>query len=123
MKTVSLNEIRAFARRIAEEFKPKRIILFGSYAYGKPTEDSDVDLLVIFSGRGSKADKSLEIRLRLSEPFPMDLLTRSTGEVVQRLKWNDWFLHEVMEKGKVLYESSDTRMDRKSRRGLRHRVS
>lgn len=120
---VAMRDIRAFARRIAEEFKPERIILFGSYAHGKPTKDSDVDLLVIFPGRGSKADKSLEIRLRLLASFPLDLLTRSGGEVKRRLAWNDWFLHEVMDKGKVLYESPDEGMDRKGRGRLRRRAS
>ena len=105
---VALKDIRAFARRIAKEFKPKRIILFGSYAYGNPTADSDVDLLVVFPGRGSKADKSLDIRTRLDPRFPLDLLTRSAGEVAKRIAWNDWFLQEVMEKGKVLYESGNT---------------
>lgn len=105
---VAMKDIRAFTRRIAEEFKPKRIILFGSYAYGKPTPDSDVDLLVIFAGRGSRADESLDIRIRLDPRFPLDLLTRSAGEVAKRIAWNDWFLQEVMEKGKVLYESGNT---------------
>ncbi|MCH8053155.1 MAG: nucleotidyltransferase domain-containing protein, partial [Planctomycetes bacterium] len=95
---VAMKDIRAFARRIAEEFAPKQIILFGSYAYGTPTADSDVDLLVILAGRGSKADKSLEIRTRLDPRFPLDLLTRSAGEVAKRIAWNDWFLQEVMEK-------------------------
>ncbi len=108
---IAIKDIRAFARRIAEEFKPKRIILFGSYAYGRPTEDSDVDLLIIFAGRGSKADRSLDIRTRLDPRFPLDLLSRSAGEVAKRIAWNDWFLMEVMEKGKVLYESGNARMD------------
>jgi predicted nucleotidyltransferase len=50
---VAMNAITEFSRRVAEEFSPEKIILFGSHAYGTPTEDSDVDLLVIlpFEGR------------------------------------------------------------------------
>ncbi len=44
---VAKREIRSLVSRIASEFRPERIILFGSYAYGKPNEDSDVDLLVL----------------------------------------------------------------------------
>jgi uncharacterized protein len=44
---VNLSEIEAFSQQIVEKFQPERIILFGSYAYGQPNEDSDVDLLVI----------------------------------------------------------------------------
>ena len=105
---VAMQDIQVFSERVVDEFRPQKIILFGSYAYGRPTEDSDVDLLIIFAGRGSKADKSLEIRTRLDPRFPLDLLTRSAGEVAKRIAWNDWFLQEVMEKGKVLYESGNT---------------
>ncbi len=102
---IAMKDIRAFARRIAKEFEPKRIILFGSYAYGKPTEDSDVDILVVFNGRGSARQKSLEIRLRMHPGYPLDLLTRTEQEVRQRLAMNDWFMQEIIEQGKVLYEA------------------
>lgn len=112
---IAMNEIRAFARRIAAEFKPRRIILFGSYAYGTPTEDSDVDLMVVFAGRQSAIDRSLEMRLKLPYPgFAMDLLARSEGEIRQRYKIEDWFIREVVDKGKILYEAGNTRVGRKS---------
>jgi predicted nucleotidyltransferase len=113
---VAIRDIRKFAHAIAREFKPRRIILFGSYAYGKPTEDSDVDLLVIFPGRGSAVEKSLEIRLKIRRPFALDLLTRTTGEVAKRVAMEDWFMCELLEKGKVLYEAKHARMDRQGRR-------
>ncbi|KPK77051.1 MAG: DNA polymerase III subunit beta [Gemmatimonas sp. SM23_52] len=109
---VAMRDIRSFARRIAREFKPERIILFGSHAYGRPSADSDVDLLVVFPGDGSAVDRSLDIRRRLRAGFPLDLLTRTSGEVTRRIALNDWFLREVLEKGKTLYECADARVDR-----------
>ena len=90
---------------MAEEFKPERIVLFGSYARGKPTPDSDVDLLVVMGHRGRPADQSVEIRLRLRPPFPLDLLVRSPKTVQKRLALGDSFLKEILEKGQVLYEA------------------
>jgi predicted nucleotidyltransferase len=100
-----MREIRAFARRIAEEFKPRRIILFGSYAYGKPTRDSDVDLMVVMPHQGDYVRKAIEIRLRIDAPFPLDLLVRSGRELRERYRLEDWFIREIVDKGKVLYEA------------------
>ncbi len=112
---IAMREIRAFARRIAAEFKPRRIILFGSYAYGTPTEDSDVDLMVVFAGRESAIERSLEMLRQLPYPgFAMDLLSRSEGEIRQRYRIEDWFIREIVDKGKVLYEASNKRVGRKS---------
>src|SRR5260370_14342069 len=76
--------IRRYARAIAEEFHPDRIILFGSHAYGTPHEDSDVDLLVVMPARrqGSMAYK---ISLALQAPFPMDLIVRTPEQLRRRL--------------------------------------
>lgn len=118
---VAMRDIRAFARRIAAEFKPRRIILFGSYAYGTPTEDSDVDLMVVFGGRVSVVDRALEIRLAMDYPgFAMDLLTRTEAEIRRRVRMNDWFIKEIVEHGKVLYEAGDG-VGRKGGGGLRAR--
>ena len=102
---VTRRQIRAYAAEIGREFRPRRIILFGSYAYGKPTRDSDVDLLVIMPHKGRGADKATEIRLRVRAPFPMDLMVRSPQRIRQRLAWGDCFIQEIMEKGAVLYEA------------------
>jgi predicted nucleotidyltransferase len=102
---VTRRQIRAYAAEIGRQFRPQRIILFGSYAYGKPTRDSDVDLLVVMPHRGPNANKATEIRLRVRAPFPMDLLVRSPQKIRQRLAWGDGFIQEVLEKGTVLYEA------------------
>jgi uncharacterized protein len=103
---IQRKQIQEFADKVAREFRPRKIILFGSYAYGRPTEDSDVDLLVIMPFRGSANKKAVEIEMRLNRRFPMDLLVRTPATVRQRVKLGDWFMREITEKGQVLYESS-----------------
>ena len=103
---ITRRQIQKFADRVAEEFRPRKIILFGSYAYGRPTADSDVDLLVIMPLRGSPHDKAVEIDLRLRRDFPMDLIVRTPAKVRERVKLGDWFMREIMEKGEVLYEAT-----------------
>src|SRR5436190_24297014 len=104
---ISRREIRRVCAQIARGFRPERIILFGSYAYGKPTPDWDVDLLVVMPLEGRAMEKTVEISSQLEHRFPIDLLVRSPEEVRQRLAWNDFFLREVTEKGVVMYDSAD----------------
>src|SRR6266852_2828149 len=78
--TIPLAAIRRFARRIAERFQPDRIILFGSYAYGKPHEESDVDLLVIMRTKNA-IDQSIRISLEFEEPFSLDLIVRTPWQI------------------------------------------
>ena len=100
-----LSAIRYFSRRIAEEYRPRQIILFGSYAYGNPGPDSDVDLLVIMPGKDEDTRKAVEMRLKLRPDFPLDLLVRSPMAVRRRIAMGDCFMKEILEKGKVLYEA------------------
>lgn len=79
--------------------------MFGSYANGSPSEDSDVDLLVVMPYKGKSVDKSVEIRLKIRPPFPMDLLVRTPLKVEERLGIGDDFMKEIVETGKVLYEA------------------
>jgi predicted nucleotidyltransferase len=99
--------IQDFGDRIAAEFRPQRIILFGSYAYGNPEIDSDLDILVILGHRGSGPKKAAEILHRLNPRFPVDLVVRTSEEITSRLKANDFFLAEIMNHGRVLYEAPD----------------
>src|SRR5437762_12725126 len=90
--------IRDFARRIAERFDPEKIILFGSYAYGEPHEDSDVDLLVIMPAR-NQMDQAVRIRLTIPVSFPLDLLVRTPETLRWRLAEGDSFLREIVTRG------------------------
>ena len=101
---VSMSEIQALANRIAEQFRPQKIILFGSYAYGEPTPDSDVDLLVVLDFEGRNPHKATEIWMATRPSFPVDLMVRKPDEFRQRLRMQDYFMREIAEKGQVLYE-------------------
>jgi predicted nucleotidyltransferase len=103
---IDRRQIREFSRAVAEKFRPERIVLFGSYAYGNPTADSDVDLLVIMPRTRDRGERmSVRIRHAIPRAFPLDLLVRTPADVAKRLRGGDCFLREVMEKGEVLYEA------------------
>jgi uncharacterized protein len=103
---VAETEIREFVGKIVEQFAPQRVILFGSYARGDATPDSDVDLLVIMPTKKRTVQQALDIRLGVSCSFPLDLLVRTPGDVKERLGLHDCFLQTIMNEGKMLYESS-----------------
>src|SRR6266536_664278 len=102
---IPMRVIRRFARQVAEKFQPDKIILFGSYAYGTPHEDSDVDILVIMPAR-NQHDQAIRIRWEIPAPFPMDLLVRTPKTMQWRLREGDSFLQEIVSKGIVLYEQT-----------------
>src|SRR5438874_1479256 len=117
---IPMRVIRRFAREVAERFEPDRIILFGSYAYGTPHEDSDVDILVVMPAR-NQHDQAVKIRLAIPAPFPMDLLVRTPKNMKWRLEEGESFLTEIVSKGKVLYEKDDPGVGQEGRRRLRPR--
>ncbi len=92
-------------RRIARALRPQKIILFGSYGYGNPTPDSDVDLLVVMQTNASSADRSWAVsRLLIPRPFPVDILVRTPREIRYALNSRDFFIQEIVARGQVLYE-------------------
>jgi predicted nucleotidyltransferase len=112
---VPFSAIRRYARQVAERFKPEKIILFGSYAYGTPHEDSDVDLMVIMPA-WNEISQSVRISRALDAPFSLDLFVRTPEKLRRRLAEGDWFFREVVEKGKVLYAKGDCSLGAQSRR-------
>ena len=103
---ISQNQIAQFGQRLAAMFHPERIVLFGSYAYGSPGPDSDVDILVVMPLQENPIDKSVEMRMKLRPSFPLDLLVRTPSKIRERLAMGDDFIREILEKGKVLYEAA-----------------
>lgn len=99
-----MKDIEEVGRRIGREFRPDRVLLFGSYANGTATDDSDVDLLVVLPFEGRPFHKSLEILNRLDIRFPCDLLARSPDDVARRYEQGDPLIREALDRGKVLYE-------------------
>jgi len=104
-KRIPMKTIRAIAGHIAGKFDPEQIILFGSHAYGKPSAWSDVDLLVVMETPKGELETSLEIREALPDiTFGVDIVARSRAVIEKRKKLGDWFLVDITERGKVLYE-------------------
>jgi uncharacterized protein len=100
--------LRPAIQRIVQELNPEKIVLFGSYAYGNPNPDSDVDLLVIMNTKASLKDRSWAVfRLLLPRPFPVDILVKTPREVKEGLETGDFFLREILSRGKVLYDRSE----------------
>jgi len=103
---VEMKRINVFCDRIVNQFQPQKVIVFGSYAYGSPTVDSDVDLLVVLPFDGKGTHKATEIMLAVNHPgFPVDLLVRTPEQIEKRVSMGDFFIIEILEKGKVIYEA------------------
>ena len=107
--------IRRFARDVAEKFHPDKIILFGSYAYGTPHEDSDVDILVMMPAR-SQLHMAFKIHWAIQPPFPLDIIVRKPSEMKWRLAEGESFLTEMVTRGKVLYEKGNSAVGAQGRR-------
>ena len=110
-RCAELDEIKAQVYLIVEKFNPKKIILFGSYANGKPTQESDVDLLIIIETNQSTWELSAKIASSVKHFFPMDIIVKTPEEVTRRLKYGDFFIEDITKNGKVLYERTGKRMD------------
>jgi len=120
---VEPSSILSLSERIARKFRPQRIILFGSYAYGRPDEDSDVDLLIVMPHVGPAHRKATQIRLSVLPKFPLDLLVRSPRELRLGVSEKDWFVVEVFEKGIVLHDRADRAVGAKGRSRFRRRFA
>ena len=106
-RIVSQRTIRETTRQIVERFDPERIILFGSYAYGKPHSDSDVDLLVVMNTPLKETEQAIRICQSIPYQYALDLLVRTPETLQRRIALGDRFLQEIATQGKVLYERPD----------------
>jgi len=104
---VEMKKIRDLSSQIARALNPDRIILFGSHAYGQPSKDSDVDILVVLPFEGKPVREAIEIRSKVNAEMPLDLIVRTPEQLADRLAQNDWFMREIVEKGRTLYESNN----------------
>lgn len=97
--------VTEIANKIKVHFHPQKIILFGSYAWGKPTEDSDVDLFVIMNSTLRRDERAVRISdLFPNRRFPLDVIVYTPKELKLSLKRGNPFTKEIIDKGKVLYE-------------------
>jgi len=107
---ITAAKIRHAAQKLVDELQPEKIILFGSFAYGHPTIDSDVDLLIIMHSKSRPVDRIRQASAVLDpRPFPVDIIVRTPAEIAERLRIKDCFIEEIVTKGKVLYERPSRR--------------
>jgi predicted nucleotidyltransferase len=109
--------IEAYAREIIDGFHPERIVLFGSYAYGRPHKDSDVDILVVMPA-SDEINQAVRILEKTHTTFPVDLIVRTPQNLRWRLEEGDWFLREIVGRGTVLYEKAHRRVGSQGRKRL-----
>ncbi|MFH0830571.1 MAG: nucleotidyltransferase domain-containing protein [Parcubacteria group bacterium] len=94
-------------------YGPQKVILFGSYAWGKPTASSDVDLFIIKRSKKRKIDRMLDVsRLLYLSPLPVDALVYTPEEIKRRLVMGDKFVTRIVREGKVIYEKKRSRRAR-----------
>jgi uncharacterized protein len=98
--------IQNLVEQISVHFHPQKIILFGSYAYGIPRPESDVDLLVVMDTQLSELEQAAVICRTIPYRFGLDLLVYTPQRLAQRLEWGDSFLKEIVRRGVILYEST-----------------
>ena len=104
MTTQIKNEIQKIADQIVENYHPEKIILFGSYAWGKPTKSSDVDLFIVKKSnlerrwRGAKAYRAIRDR-----ELPVDIVVYTPRELKERLKLGDFFINRIINEGHTIY--------------------
>jgi predicted nucleotidyltransferase len=109
MTIVEANSIiKKIIDTLVEKYHPVKIILFGSYVYGIPDEDSDFDLLIIKdTDKKRRVDRFVEVKRLIFDPeikIPVSPIVLTNDEVKERLNMGDDFLEEILTKGKVLYE-------------------
>jgi uncharacterized protein len=93
---------------LAQDYEPEQIILFGSYAYGRPDKASDIDLLIVKQDGDTPYQRAVRVRRMLRNPqrrIPIELLVLTPQEVHERLAIGDQFFQEIYSRGRVLYET------------------
>lgn len=98
-------KIREIADEIVKNYQPKKIILFGSYAWGEPNKDSDVDLFIVEKTENTRETARKIDRLIFPRPFAIDIIVYQPEQLKKREKMGDFLIRDILTKGKLLYES------------------
>lgn len=104
---VILKDIQKIVQQIVEHFHPQKVILFGSYAYGQPTEDSDVDLLVVMETDEKPLHAAARIAASVDHPFPLDIIVRRPLDLEAYLAEKSVFETQMITRGLTLYEAKN----------------
>lgn len=109
MTTQTKKQVNSIINSI-RPFKPEKVILFGSHAWGKPKNDSDFDLFIIKRTKENPSERAYKVRQYLNninEAF--DILVFTPQEVQKRIAVNDFFIQDILTKGKVIYEEAKSK--------------
>ena len=104
--TMTRKLISEIVEKIKKDYQPEKIILYGSYAYGHPTEDSDVDLFIVKDTDKRRVERFVEVSRLVDESerhISISPLVYTPREVEERLALGDDFVEEILAKGEVLY--------------------
>lgn len=104
MKYISRQQIKKITSKIVDDLRPEKVILFGSYAWGKPNQDSDVDLFIIKKNKKDFLKEQQKTRRIINGELPVDILIHTPQEVKKRINLGDFFYINIMKKGVRLYE-------------------
>ncbi len=99
-----VTEVERIVTQISRSYSPEKIILFGSLATGHPSEAHDIDLLVIKETDKDPWQRTREVNRLFEHTAPIDLLVYTPDEIKARIEMNDFFVLDIMEHGKVVYE-------------------
>ncbi len=97
------NKIKEIAATVGKNFQPNKIILFGSYAWGNPNSDSDIDLFIIKETNNTRETARQISRSIFPRPFPIDFMVYTPSQTEKRKKMGDFFIKKILEKGQTLY--------------------
>lgn len=98
-------EIKSITDQIIKNYKPEKIILFGSCARGNPTESSDIDLLIVKQTKKNRLERTKEVFLFVDHTLPFEPIILTPQEVKSRYQANDYFLQDALKEGEVIYDS------------------
>ncbi len=105
-KQKELAKLKVITKRIVAMYNPEKIILFGSYAWGRPNKDSDFDLLIVKKGKKDFLTEQQKIRKIVDGEIAVDILVATPCEVKKRLDLGDFFYRDIIKKGEYFYEKA-----------------
>ncbi len=105
MKTLSRDLLNEITHRLVAALHPDQIILFGSHAWGTPSEDSDIDLVLVMPENGpSRAEIDLRARASLRDlGIPKDILIRTNAQLERYGRVAGSLERQILDRGVLLY--------------------
>jgi len=104
VKKITQTTIAQVVSEIVSACKPHKVILFGSHGRGSPGKDSDIDLLIVADIAGASSERFRYVQRAItSKGFGIDTIVRTPEEFEKAMEGRDWFIQEIVKRGKVLY--------------------